>query len=249
MSQHFLLSARCRSLSIAQVMRMSDEEALKPLSSRSGGRRPTVSPSAQVADALSVMKLAVRTVLCAGAARLAEADFTVTSGTLFASHKLPLRRYLAAIAIFMNEVKGKSALALSRDLGVQYKTAFVLAHKMREALASEMKRSRLGGTGKEVEIDGAYFGGHVKPANEKPNWKDRRLSENQTGKRQCVVVIRQRDGRTLPNAFGSEVEALSFIRQRVAKGTEISADESSAWNDLHSSYVVKPINHQFFRIA
>ena len=43
-------------------------------------------------------------------------DFTITSGTLFASHKLPLRGYLAAIAIFCNEVKGKSALALSRDL-------------------------------------------------------------------------------------------------------------------------------------
>src|SRR6201997_4563068 len=50
-------------------------------------------------------------------------DFSMTSGTLFASHKLPLQTYLAAIAIFCNEVKGKSALALSRDLDVQYKTA------------------------------------------------------------------------------------------------------------------------------
>jgi transposase-like protein len=38
-------------------------------------------------------------------------DFTITSGTLFASHKLLLRGYLAAIAVFCNEVKGKSALA------------------------------------------------------------------------------------------------------------------------------------------
>ena len=44
-------------------------------------------------------------------------DFSITSGTLFAHHKMPLRNYLAAIAIFVNEVKGKSALALSRDLG------------------------------------------------------------------------------------------------------------------------------------
>ena len=47
-------------------------------------------------------------------------DFSITAGTLFASHKLPLRCYLAAIAIFCNEVKGKSALALSRDLCVSY---------------------------------------------------------------------------------------------------------------------------------
>ena len=49
--------------------------------------------------------------------RACKAHFSITSGTLFASHKLPLRTYLAAIAIFCNEVKGKSALALSRDLG------------------------------------------------------------------------------------------------------------------------------------
>src|SRR4051812_2187504 len=61
-------------------------------------------------------------------------DFSVTSGTLFAFHKMPLRAYLIAIAIFANEVKGKSMLALSRDLGTQYKTAFVLAHKIREAM-------------------------------------------------------------------------------------------------------------------
>ena len=66
-------------------------------------------------------------------------DFS-TSGTLFAtSHKLPLRRYLAAIAIFCNEVKGKSALALSCDLNVSYKCAFVLLHKAREAMAEELK--------------------------------------------------------------------------------------------------------------
>ncbi len=46
-------------------------------------------------------------------------DFTVTSGTLFAFHNMPLRNYLAAIVTFCDEVKGKSALALSRDLDVQ----------------------------------------------------------------------------------------------------------------------------------
>ena len=58
----------------------------------------------------------------ASAAAPASRDFTITSGTLFTSHKLPLRGYLAAIAIFCNEVKGKSMLALSRDLCMTYKT-------------------------------------------------------------------------------------------------------------------------------
>ncbi len=70
------------------------------------------------------------------------------SGALFAFHKMPLRIYLAAIVIFCNEVKGKSALAPSRDLDVQCKTAFVLAHKMREAMASELKGMQMGGPGR-----------------------------------------------------------------------------------------------------
>jgi transposase-like protein len=175
--------------------------------------------------------------------RACKKDFTVTSGTLFGSHKMPLRVYLAAIAIFCNEVKGKAALALSRDLGTSYKTAFVLAHKLREAMALEMKGRTLSGAGKVVEIDGAYFGGYVKPANQKENRRNRRLSKNQNGKRQCVVVIRERDGETLPAVFRTEAQALSFIRSRVAKGTVVHADESGAWNDLHSRYEMKRINH------
>src|SRR5271154_4776639 len=110
--------------------------------------------------------------------RACKADFSITSGTLFASHKLPLRAYLAAIAIFCNEVKGKSMLALSRDLGLSYKAAFVLCHKMREAMAEELKGRVIGGEGKVAETDGAYFGGYVKPANFREDRKDRRLWKN-----------------------------------------------------------------------
>jgi transposase-like protein len=103
-------------------------------------------------------------------------DFSITAGTLFVSYKLPLRCYLAAIAIFCNEVKGKSALALSRDLNVSYKCAFVLLHKLREAMTEEMKGRVVGGEGKTAEIDGGYFGGYVKPANMKADRLDRRFT-------------------------------------------------------------------------
>jgi len=125
-----------------------------------------------------------------------------------------------------------------------YKTAFVLSHKLREAMATEVKGYKLGGAGKTVEVDGAYFGGYVKPANHKENRRDRRLLKNQTGKRQCVVVIRQRDGFVMPSAFKTEGSALAYIRNHVAAGTEVHADEANSWNDLHGHYVVKRINHQ-----
>jgi transposase-like protein len=171
-------------------------------------------------------------------------DFSLTSGTLFASRKLPIRGYLAAIAIFCNEVKGKSMLALSRDMGITYKAAFVLAHKLREAMAEEMRGRVVGGEGKTAEIDGAYFGGYVKPANRKENRIDRRLSQNQSGKRKAVVVIRERDGNSVPAVFRSEGQALSFIRSRIAKGRVVNADAATHWNELQSRFEMKRIDHQ-----
>jgi hypothetical protein len=170
-------------------------------------------------------------------------EFTITSGTLFAWHKLPVQSYLAAIAIFVNEVKGKAALALSRDLGTSYKTSFVLSHKLREAMASELKATRIGGEGESVEIDGGYFGGYVKPANKRENRRDRRLAKNQNGKRQVVVVVRERGGSTLPGVFKSEAAALGWIKARVAKGTKIMADEAPSWNDLQSRFEISRIDH------
>ena len=67
-------------------------------------------------------------------------QFSVTSGTIFAGRKMAIRDLLVAIAIFVNGAKGHSALQLSRDLDCQYKTAFVLAHKLREALGAETKQ-------------------------------------------------------------------------------------------------------------
>jgi transposase-like protein len=170
-------------------------------------------------------------------------DFSVTSGTL-AWHKLPLRTYLMAIAVFCNEVKGKSMLALARDLDVQYKTAFVLAHKLREAMASSMSALRIGGEGRTAEIDGAYFGGHIRPENRAVARIDRRLAENQSGERQVVVAMRERGGRTLAQVFPAEADAVAAIRQRIAKGTTVHADESPAWNVLHASFAMQQINHQ-----
>jgi transposase-like protein len=160
--------------------------------------------------------------------RACKKDFSITAGTLFASHKLPLKTYLAAIAIFMNEVKGKSMLALSRDLGTSYKTAFVLAHKLREAMATELKGRTIGGEGKVAEVDAGWFGGYVRPANIRERRADRRLAENKSGKRRAVIIIRERNGNSLPAVFRSEGAALSFIKNRIARGTVVHADEAGA---------------------
>jgi hypothetical protein len=73
--------------------------------------------------------------------------------------------------------KGYSALQLSRDLSIDYKTAFVMLHKVREAIKLARNEGALSG---DVAVDGAYFGGYVKPANLKSDRKDRRFTANQS---------------------------------------------------------------------
>lgn len=236
MSQHFLLSAAARTLCLKTVIRMSDEEAREAFKairwSDNDGE-----PYCPKCGCTAVYTYKARALW---KCKACSHQFTATSGTIFASHKLPIRDYLLAIAIFSNGAKGISALQMSRDLDCQYKTAFVLAHKLREALGAKAASHKLSG---EVEIDGGYFGGYIKPRNWKENRRDRRLTRYQTGKRRVVVVMRERKGRSLPFVFKSEDEAVPTIRDRVASGSTIYADEASSWDALHARFLTKRVNH------
>jgi transposase-like protein len=235
MSQHFLLSKEARTLSLAGVLRLSDDEAFARFKairfSANGGE-----PFCPKCGGVKVYEFKARKIFkCAACS----AQFTLTSGTIFASRKLALRDILSAVAIFMNGAKGHSALQLSRDLQVQYKTAFVLSHKIREAMASQLPAELSG----EIEIDGAYFGGYVKPRNYKENRRDRRLRENQSGKRKVVVAIRERNGATVTHVLDREDQALPIIAATVAPGSIVHADEAASWDSLHAFYETKRINH------
>jgi len=236
MSQHFLLSAAARTLSLAKVMRMSDaaaRETFKAIRWASTEGEPVCSKCGCV----EAYEITTRQIFkCKGCL----AQFSVTSGTIFASRKLAIRDILAAIAIFVNGAKGYSALQLSRDLDVQYKTAFVMAHKLREAIALSRSAEKLDGV---VEVDGAYFGGYVKPTNLKANRRDRRFLENQSGKRQVVVAIRERDGDTRPFVTSREAEGVALVAANVANDTVVHADEASHWDTLHARFATKRINH------
>jgi transposase-like protein len=167
-------------------------------------------------------------------------QFSVTSGTIFASRKLSFTDMLAAVLIVSNAAKGVSAMQLSRDLDVQHKTAWVLAHKLREAMRSETAGIKLSGI---VEVDGAYFGGHVRPANMKDDRVDRRMAENQTGKRRVVVAIRARKGRTLTFVTKQEADGVEHVAKSVERTAEVHADEASHWDTLHAMFPTLRVNH------
>ncbi|MGQ7792780.1 IS1595 family transposase [Faunimonas sp. B44] len=237
MAQHFLLSAAARTLSLKAIYKGGEEAAYETFCKiRWAETNGTpVCPRCGCLDSYSIPTR--RKFKCTACYH----QFSVTSGTIFASRKMAFVDLLAAICIFVNAVKGISACQLSRDLDCQYKTAFVLAHKLREALAAEINGQTL--DGEDVEIDGAYFGGHIRPANMKADRVDRRRAEHQTGTRRVVVALRARKGRTLPFVVMSESEGVEIAKRVVSRMSRIHADEAAHWDALHAGWLTARINH------
>src|SRR6266850_5659077 len=84
-------------------------------------------------------------------------QFSVRVGTLFHDSKLPLWKWFLAVYMMCEAKKGVSANQLKRTLGVSYKTAWYLCHRIRKAM-QEMNADKLGGT---VEVDETYIGGKL----------------------------------------------------------------------------------------
>ncbi len=234
--QHFLLSAGARTLRLKAVFRMGEDKAYRTFCEMRWPENDgeAICPRCGCTESYGIAtRRKFKCVAC-------HHQFSVTSGTIFASRKLSFTDLLAAIVIFVNGAKGVSALQVSRDLDVQYKTAFVLSHKLREAMAREDAGRTLSG---EVEIDGAYFGGYVKPANRKSERRDRRLAIHQNGKREVVVVMRERDGQSVTAIHRTEAAGVATVRATVAPGTIIHADEASHWDALHAAHEMHRINH------
>ena len=244
--QHFLLSAKARSLSLMEIFRMEDLEAFDLFRK---ARWPETEGEAICPVCGSCHKHYWLKTRKQWRCKDCKHTFSVTSGTLFAHHKLPLQTYIASIALFTNTAKGFSALQLSRDLDVQYKTAFVLMHKMRESLIDSGNSEKLQG---EVEIDGAYVNGYVRPENEKTDRKDLRLVENQNPNKRCVVTIRERgeegEGATKTKVFvvksENQANMTKLAVDNVASTATIHADEAKGYDALHAKFDMKRINHQ-----
>lgn len=243
--QHFLLSAEARTLSVRKVFEMSDDEAFAVFREVRWGKSGEVVCPACGVIGKHYFKATRKQWQC----KDCKHTFSVTSGTIFAFHKLPLKVYLGAIAIFTNAVKGISALQLGRDLGVQYKTAFVLAHKIRESLMEQRELEKLDG---EVHMDGAYVNGHIRPKNKKADRIDRRLAVNQKPGKRCVFVMRQKCQELAAGAVKTltfvikgenQTDVSNLAESYVKKGSIICADESNAYDPLHAKYDTRRVNH------
>jgi transposase-like protein len=167
--------------------------------------------------------------------------FSVTAGTIFHDSHLPLRKWFIAIYLICESKKGVSALQLKRTLGVAYKTAWYLCHRIREAVKNDADCELLSGI---VECDEAYIGG--KPKN---MHKSRRAKLNKVGayyeNKTMVLGAIERGGNVRLQVGGKSPsrEILhAFIKSKLAEETSlIVTDEARGYegiadkNTLHAT--------------
>src|SRR5437764_6787176 len=118
-----------------------------------------------------------------------EGSFTVTTGTVMESSHVPLNKWVLAYRLMASSKKGISAHQLHRTLGVTYKTAWFMAHRIREAMR-EIDPSPMGGDGKTVEADEAFIGGK-----EGNKHKSRRTARGGAIGKEAVFSLVERGGK------------------------------------------------------
>lgn len=159
-----------------------------------------------------------------------KSEFSVLSGTVFERTRLPLRKWLFAINLFVMSRKGVSACQLQRELGLgSYKTAWRMLHKIRERIDQSRYAEAFNG---EVEIDETYVGG-------KPRWRGGKRGRG-TRKIPVVGMVERESGRarasvSMPDRKGAALSGnhlLRIIEGACAKGSRIISDQFGGYSIL-----------------
>ena len=162
--------------------------------------------------------------------------FSIKTGTVMQSSKLGPRVWAIAMYILTTGVKGTSSLKMHHDLGVTAKTAWHLAHRIRESWAESASPARARGP---VEVDEAYFGGLEK---NKHLDKKLRAGRGAVGKTAVAGVLDRATNRinasVLPRTNRATLEP--FVLQRAHPGAAVYTDEAAAYDSLPNH---EAVNH------
>ena len=175
--------------------------------------------------------------------------FSVTVGTMFERSHIPLNKWVLASHILAASKKGMSAHQLHRMLGVTYKTAWFMAHRIREAMKEDVASSGpIGGAGKTVEADETYIGKRETP---RKLARGRIANPTKSGKaggaqKRIVVGLVERGGKArmfhLNDATASTVR--DVLVRNVSRDTVLYTDSSRLYTRTGEEYAGhKTTNH------
>ena len=149
-------------------------------------------------------------------------QFTVTVGTVFERSKVPLNKWLLATHLLCASKKGMSAHQLHRMLGVTYKTAWFMAHRIREAMVGD-DNGPMGGEGSTIEADETYWG------KDKNTPKSRMAIRNMN---RIVSLVDRATGRSTSVVFNGTFNADtlgSYLFTRVDRKSRLITDDNRAY--------------------
>lgn len=159
-------------------------------------------------------------------------DFSVTMKTVMERSHIPLHKWLLAFHLFTASKKGFSAHQLHRTLGVTYRSAWFMAHRIREAMATG-GLAPMGGGGKIVEADETYFGKPDMPRVSPRREREGRRYKNKVRNSRPIVSLVERGGRVrsfhIPTADKETVERI--VKENVARDSKLHTDESRLYGD------------------
>lgn len=164
-------------------------------------------------------------------------DFTVTTGMVMESSHIKLHLWLQAFHLAASSKKGFSAHQLHRSMGVTYKTAWFMHHRIMEAMREGgLDLPPMGGEGKIVEADETYYGPKkVKATHRKDGTPFRKKWE--LGNTRAIVSLVERGGKVrsfhVPRADKATVQRI--VRENIAKESRLHTDESNLYtgSDLY----------------
>jgi transposase-like protein len=169
--------------------------------------------------------------------RECEKPFSVTVGTVFESSHVPLHKWVYATHLLTASKKGISSHQLMRMLGVSYKTAWFMSHRIREGMRPT-SMTPMGGGGKVVEADETYIGrleGQVKP-------------RGGSSHKNMVLTLVERGG--LARSFHTDGHSIAtivpIVRQNVRRESKLMTDDASHYRQLRKEFAAgsDKVNHK-----
>jgi transposase-like protein len=168
-------------------------------------------------------------------------QFTVTVGTIFEDSHIPLNKWLLAFYLLCSSKKGMSARQLHRMLGITYKSAWFMCHRIRWAMGEPAFTERLSGT---VEVDETYIGG--KARNRKKRYQGVQKKTGRGTDKAPVIVLVERGGNArsahVANVSGDTVKGV--IRKHVAADARRMTDSFRSYAGLDKEFAShQTVNH------